>query len=160
MANIQLDTRFGDVSIDTSKVITFHRGIPGYEKNTQWALFHELDENGNLVSGVVVHLLAIDDGILALPLTDPSLFGFSYEFELSDSETAELKLEDPNDILVLAVMSNNNVSNSPAALPTANIYANLAAPILINTKSRIGMQKLLTGRRTSVNYNPKFALLQ
>ena len=153
MANIKLNTRFGELSIDPSKVITFPNGIPGFEKNTKWALFHEVSEDGKPVNGVVVHLLSLDDGNVSLPLTDPSLFGFSYEIELSDSDTAELKLEDPNDTLVLATLSDNNSApHSAVTLPAANIYANISAPILINMKSQIGMQKLLIGKKAKVKF--------
>ena len=41
---------------------------------------------------------------------------------------------------------------NPAALPVLSIYANLSAPILINTKSRIGMQKILVGNESRVNF--------
>lgn len=159
MANIQLNTRFGELSIDPCKIITFPRGIPGFEKNTQWALFHEVDDNGNRVSGVVIHLLSIDDGNVALPLTDPSLFGFSYEFELSDSEVAELKVEDQNDLLVMATMSANKEASLGKDLPpAANVYANISMPILINTRSRIGIQKLLVDKKARVKYSTELVM--
>ena len=160
MANIQLNTRFGELSIDPAKIITFPNGIPGFENNKKWTLFHEVDENGEWISGVVVHLLSIDDGRIALPLTDPGLFGYSYEIELSDSDAAELKLEDPNDMLVLATLSDNNSTpHSVATLPETNIYANIAAPILINTKSQTGMQKLLVGnKKAKVKFTTELAL--
>ncbi len=159
MTDIQLNTRFGELSFDPSKIITFPRGIPGFEKNKRWALFHEVDENGKRVGGVVVHLLSIDDGNVALPLTDPSLFGFSYEFELSDSEVAELKLEDPSDLLVLAVMSTNKEAPLGKDLPpAANTYANISMPILINTRSRTGMQKLLADKKAKVRYSTELIM--
>ena len=159
MTDIRLNTRFGELSIDPSKIITFSRGIPGFEKNKRWALFHEVDEKGNRVGGVVVHLLSIDDGNVALPLTDPSLFGFSYEFELSDSEVAELKLEDPNDLLVMATMSVNKDAPLDNDLPpAANIYANISMPILINTRARIGMQKLLADKKAKVRYSTELIM--
>jgi len=155
MANIKLNTRFGELNIDSSRVITFPRGIPGFEQNTQWTLFHEVDEKGERVSGVVVHLQSIDDETVSLPLTEPSLFGFNYELVLTDSEVAELKLADPDDVLVLVTLSNKNVvPQSGNNMPPANMHANISAPILINTKSCIGMQKILVGRESKVDYRP------
>jgi len=150
VANIKIDTRFGELSIDPSQVITFPRGIPGFEKSTMWKLFHEIDESGNWVSGVVIHLQSIDDGDVSLSLTDPTLFGFNYDLVLTDSEVAELKLEAPEDIMVLTALStrNNVVPQNGRKLIMENMYANISAPILINIKSRIGMQKILTGKES------------
>jgi flagellar assembly factor FliW len=118
-------------------------------------LFHELNEQGGMVSGVVVHLQSVDDENVSLPLTEPNLFGFNYELVLTDSEVAELKLEDPNDILVLTTLSSKNiVPQSGETMPAANMYANISAPILINTKSRIGVQKILVGRESKVDFRP------
>lgn len=157
MANIKVDTRFGELSIDPSQVITFPRGIPGFEKSTMWKLFHEIDEAGNWVSGVVIHLQSIDDGDVSLSLTDPTLFGFNYDLVLTDSEVAELKLEDPEDVMVLTALSarNNVTPQDGRKMITANMYANISAPILINTKSRIGMQKILTGKESKVDFRPR-----
>ena len=157
MENIKLETRFGELNIDPSQVITFPRGIPGFEKSTMWKLFHEVDESGNCVTGVVIHMQSLNDGDVSLPLTDPTLFGFNYDMELSDSEVAELQLDDPADVMVLTALStkNNVVSENGHKLLTANMYANISAPILINTKSRIGMQKILTGKESKVDYRPR-----
>lgn len=151
MANIKVDTRFGELEVDSSQVITFPRGIPGFEKSTQWMLFHELDEQGNWKNGVVVYLQSIDEGDVALPLTDPALFGFNFELVLSDSEVAELKLEDPSDVMVLTTLSVKNKMVGGGHPSFADMYANISAPILINTKSRIGMQKMVAANESRVD---------
>ncbi|MDO8464163.1 MAG: flagellar assembly protein FliW [Gallionella sp.] len=146
MANIRIKTRFGELSIDPAQIITFPKGIPGFEKCTKWKLFHEIDDQGHLVNGMVVHLLSIEDGDVSLPLTDPTLSGFNYNLVLTDNEIAELELEDPSDILVLAALSvKNGAPQNGQKKVKGNMYANISAPILINTKSRIGMQKILGG---------------
>ena len=157
MKNIKLTTKFGELDIDPSQVITFPRGIPGFEKSTTWKLIHEIDDAGNCVNGVVIHLQSLNDGDVSLALTDPTLFGFNYDMELSDSEVAELNLDDPADVVVLTALSakNNVVPQNGQKLLTANMYANISAPILINTKSRIGMQKILTGKESKVDYRPR-----
>lgn len=153
MADIKVDTRFGELNVDPSQVITFPRGVPGFETSTRWKLFHEVDALGNWAGGVVVYLQSIDDGEVSLPLTDPTLFGFNFDLVLSDSEIAELKLEDPSDILVLTTLSVRNPSAGNVPHPSmADMYANISAPILINTKSRIGMQKTLVARESKVDF--------
>jgi flagellar assembly factor FliW len=144
MTSIQLDTRFGKINVDPAQIITFSKGIPGFEKLTKWMLFHEVDEHGKWISNVVVHLQSIEDPDISLSLTDPGLFGFNYELVLSDSDVAELKLEDPSDAVVLATLSNKNVTLPNAKTQSgADVFVNISAPILINSKSRIGIQKVL-----------------
>ncbi|MDZ4202275.1 MAG: flagellar assembly protein FliW [Gallionella sp.] len=154
MANIKIDTRFGELTIDPAQVITFPQGIPGFEDSTKWKLFHEVDERGEWVSGVVVHLQSVSDRDVSLSLTDPSMFGFSYDLVLTDSEVAELKLEDPEDVLVLTVLSIRDEASKKSGMPPLdNMYANISAPILINTKSQIGIQKILMKRHGKISFN-------
>jgi len=144
MADIKVNTRFGELSVDPAQVITFPRGIPGFENCTRWKLFHEIDEQGNLVNGMVVHLQSIDDGDVSLPLTEPALFGFQYNVTLTDSEATELEIDDPGDILILTALSvKSDAPQHGHSQIMGNTYANISAPILINTKQRIGIQKIL-----------------
>ncbi|MDX8379168.1 MAG: flagellar assembly protein FliW [Gallionella sp.] len=153
MSHIKLNTRFGELSVEASKIITFSNGIPGFENCTRWTLFHELNELGEPVSGVVVHLQSLDDESVSLAMTEPNLFGFNYELELSDSEEAELKFEDASDVLVLMALYQNSENTQDKAEPSGvNIFANLSAPILINTKAHIGLQKALFGSASKVNF--------
>ncbi|HZW24571.1 MAG TPA: flagellar assembly protein FliW [Gallionella sp.] len=155
MANIKVETRYGELNVDPSQVITLPRGLPGFEQNTKWKLFHEVDEKGDIASRVVVYLQSIDDGGISIPLTDPTLFGFNYDLVLSDSEAAELGIEDPSDVLVLTTLSlRNPEAGGVRRLSSTDMYANLSAPILINTKSRIGMQKTLVGHESKVGFKP------
>lgn len=150
MTSIKLNTRFGELDIDSSQVITFPNGLPGFEACKSWAFFHELNDKGEPVNGVVIHLQSMDDANVSLPLTEPNLFGFNYQLVLSDSEVEALKLEDPSDVLVLTTLSaKNDGAQGTDAASTANMYANISAPILINIKTRIGMQKILSGKKDS-----------
>jgi flagellar assembly factor FliW len=149
-----LSTRFGQLEVDPSTIIAFPRGIPGFETSVEWKLLHEEVESANPDTSTVHYLLSLNDPDVALPVADPSVFGFSYEFVLTDSELAELKLDDTSDLAVLVVLSSKN--NSPQDRPASvqNIFANISAPILINTKSRIGMQKIFIGSEAKAAVNP------
>lgn len=153
MANIKIDTRFGELEVDPSQVITFPRGIPGFEKNTRWKLFHEMNQDGGWLNGVVVYLQSLDEGDVSLPLTDPTLFGFNYDLVLTDSEVAELGLKDPGDILVMTTLSVKNAVQGAHPPALSDLYVNISAPILINVKSRIGMQKVLTARESRIGFH-------
>ncbi|HEX5337428.1 MAG TPA: flagellar assembly protein FliW [Gallionella sp.] len=155
MVPTKVNTRYGELNVDPEKVITFPRGLPGFEKNTKWYLFHEVNDKGECVNGVVVHLQSLEDNEVTMSLTDPTIFGFNFDLVLTDSETAELKLKDPDDVLVLTTLSTKNVvPQNGGGLPLANLNTNISAPILINTKERVGMQKILTGKESKVDFRP------
>lgn len=144
-------TRFGQFEVDPLTVIKFPHGIPGFETSTDWKLLHEEDDEGKPKAGIVFYMQSLTDPDASLPLVEPSVFGFNYEFVLSDREIAELKLDDPADLAVLVVLSNKNPQPQNLPTPVQDIFANITAPILINTKSRFGMQKIFTGTEAKVS---------
>lgn len=152
MTDMKLKTRYGELSFDSSQVITFPHGIPGFEQYRKWKLFHEIDESGNWRNSVVLYLQSLDDTAVLLPLTDPVLFGFNFNLALSDTEAIELQLDDPCDVLVLTTLSlgyPEAVNSQPQ--PVSAMYVNISAPILINTKACIGMQKIAIVRESGID---------
>lgn len=146
-------TRLGQLDVDEGSTIAFPRGVPGFESSTKWKLFYEEDEGGKPKAGVVCLMQSLNDPDVTLPVTDPALFGINYQFVLTDSEIAELKLDDPNDLAVLVVLSQKNKVPQPTmAVPVENVGANLTAPLLINAKSRIGIQKIFLGPEAKIEY--------
>lgn len=146
-------TRLGQLDVDEGTTVTFPRGLPGFENSVKWKLFYEEDDSGNPRAGVVYLMQSLNDPDVTLPVTNPSLFGINYEFILSDSEIAELKLDDPNDLAVLVVMSQKaKIPQSTMAVPVENLGANFTAPLLINPKSRIGIQKAFLGPDVKIEY--------
>ena len=143
-------TRFGQLDVDPSTVINFPRGIPGFETSTDWKLLYEENDDGSPSTGIVFHMQSLAAPDVRLSLADPAVFGFNFEFVLSDSEIAELKLEDPADLAVLVALSNKSPSPQNRPISMQDVYANIAAPILINIKSRIGVQKVFAGPEAKV----------
>lgn len=147
-------TRFGDITINPDTVITFPRGIPGFENCVRWTLLRELADEGQNPAGVVYLLQSLDDPDVTLPVADPTLFGFNYEFVLADAETNELKLEDPSDLAVLVALSAKaKVPQADNRVPLSNWHANVAAPILLNIRSLVGAQKIMAGN-DRITYTP------
>lgn len=142
-------TRFGEVEAQSSATFTFPRGIPGFETSTQWKLLFEAGEDGAPPAGVVFYLQSLSEPDACLPVADPGVFGFNCEFVLSDSEIAEIKLEEPLDIAVLVVLSNKGTVAEPLSMQ--NLFANIAAPILLNVKSHMGMQKVFVGPEAKIS---------
>lgn len=119
--------RFGTLEVNTSKIIEFPHGLPGFESCRRFTL---LDPPGNDPKYFI--LQSLDDVEVAFHIADPSRFGFSYEISLSDAEAAEIGLADPAAAAVAVILS-----KTEGATP---VSANLNAPLVINLASRRGLQ--------------------
>lgn len=146
-------TKVGQMEVDPTTILKFPHGIPGFETSTDWKLLYEENEDENPCARIVFHLQSLSAPEIILSLADPADFGFNFEFVLSDSETAELQLDAPSDLAVLVVLSNKNPSAQGGLTSLQDVFANIAAPILINTKSRIGMQKVFNGPEAKVEFS-------
>lgn len=131
---------FGSVDVNPEQVIEFPAGLLSFENNKRFMLIHET-ESGDPVSFT---LQSLDDPHLALQIIDPAALGFTYELALTDAETASIKLTDPADAVVVLVLFKQE------GKATAGMGANLRAPLVVNTKARLGLQKLLTKVRPNV----------
>lgn len=130
---------FGAVDVNPEQVIEFPEGLLSFENSKRFMLIHE-NEAGEPVSFT---LQSLDDSAVALQIIDPSALGFTYELALTDEESATIKLADPADAAVVLVIFKQDGA-------TAGIGANLRAPLIINTKTRLGVQKVLTNVRPNV----------
>jgi len=139
-------TQFGTQEIDPESILTFPKGMPGFENCTRYKLFHEDKEQP------VVHWLqSIDDPNVAFSVVDPAVFGLNYEFVLSDEEERLLKMESVDDIAVFLIA----YKQQPDADSKANINANINGPIVLNIRTRIGMQKVLVGLQADITLKSK-----
>ena len=67
----------------------------------------------------------------------PGAYFSDYDIELDDRECADLGLTDPADALVLVMVT--------VGRDAANTTANLLAPVVINARTRVAAQVILTG---------------
>ncbi|MGL5632417.1 MAG: flagellar assembly protein FliW [Azovibrio sp.] len=131
---------FGTVEVQPEQVFEFRDGLVSFEDCKQFMLIHETDTGGEPVSFT---LQSLDNPAVALQIIDPVTLGFTYELALTDDEIAKIKLTDPADVAVMLVLFKQD-----AAAP--GISANLRAPLIVNTKARLGIQKVLTQVRPNV----------
>ena len=123
---------FGNVDVAPERVINFPQGLVGFEHLHQFMLVHESDK-GEPASFT---LQSLDEPSLAFEIVDPTAIGFHYELALTDAENALLKSPQPGDIAVMLVLFKQEGED-------ASIGANLRAPLLLNTKDRVGLQKVM-----------------
>ena len=127
--------------IDSGKIITFPLGIPGFEKYTRFTIFHK-EENGINV----YWFESVEGPSITFTMVDPTVYGLNYELWLTDEEQKLLDADDPNSIAILLILKKNDQQDSVIGL-----NANIAGPVIINVKNRIGLQKVIL--RPNVNVN-------
>ncbi|MBL8403205.1 MAG: flagellar assembly protein FliW [Dechloromonas sp.] len=124
---------FGAVEVSPEKVIAFPNGLVGFEQNKRFMLVHE---EGNAQPSSYT-LQSLDDPALALQIVDPVTLGFNYELALSDAEMAILQSPAAEDVAVMQVLFKQEEGGKAAIIPS------LRAPLLINIKARVGLQKVM-----------------
>ena len=122
-------TRFGDIEVDDSNVITVLGGIIGFENYYRFVILDFLKDSQ------FRWLQSLNDPEIAFVICDPWYFFKDYNFELSDENQNELEIESLNDIVAVAI------STIPTDITKTTL--NLISPIIINLKKMIGKQVIL-----------------
>ena len=123
---------FGEQVIDPDTIITFPQGIPGFEDNKTYKLFHQ---EGN---EIIYWLQSLDDENLGFSVADPIHFNINYLFVLSDAEEQLLQLTDVSDLAFLLILQRNELQGGKPM-----IKGSLTSPLIVNTKTRLAIQKIL-----------------
>lgn len=141
---------FGNQQIDPDTVIHFPKGMPGFEDQTRFKLFHQEG------SEIVFWLQSLDNLDLVFSVAHPTHFNINYNFVLSDSEEKLLQLESGDDILILILLHKDN--ETEAGKPT--IKGSIKAPLVINSAKRIGLQKVLIAIEQSITLTEKISQIE
>lgn len=110
-------TRFGRLEIAEEAIVEFPAGLIGL-RGSRYALLARSDD------AAFVWLHSLEDGGLAIPLTNPFGFFPGYEVVLSDAEAARIGITDPADADVWVTVR--------AGAELGDFSANLLAPILVS----------------------------
>ena len=129
----------GEVDVSADRILNFPAGLPGFEACRQFALLHA---EGNDAPQLFM-LQSLDDADVGFTVTTPDILGLNYEFPLSDDEVAGLQLGNADDASVLLIVSRGEPGASP-------VRANVMAPLVVNTATRRGLQKIIGKVDTSV----------
>lgn len=122
-------TRFGDIDVPDGSVITFTQPIIGFQEYRRFVLLPGPPESA------VTWLQSTESGELAFLLMNPKDVVPDYGFHLGQHELAELavSVQSELDIYTILVVSED----------VTKVRTNLKAPILINTRQRLGKQTVL-----------------
>jgi len=131
---------FGSVDVNPESIITFPNGLVAFENNKRFMLVHE-DAAGDEANFT---LQSVEEPGLAFQIVDPTALGFHYELALTDAENAALQTPAPEDVAVMLIMFKEEEGDNPAISP------NLRAPLVINTRARVGLQKVMENLRPNI----------
>lgn len=132
---------FGDVDLDDEKILTFERGIIGFEELRKFALIYN-NENGS--DTAIQWLQSVEERSVALPVIDPSSVIMDYNPSVEDSYLTPLGPLTPDDTAVFVTLT------VPEKIE--NMSVNLKAPIVINAATKKGCQ-VITESDFPVKYN-------
>jgi len=118
----------GVVNYSEEDIIFFKNGLPGFEYLKKFIVFPLKDND----SFSIIHSIEEDVGII---LISPFIVKENYEFKLEENILEELKIKEPNEVMVYTTVTlNSNIEK---------ITTNLKAPIVINRFSKLGKQIII-----------------
>ena len=131
---------FGTVEVADDRIIEFPAGLPGFEQCQRFALVHEEGREAE-----VFLLQSVDDPEVAFSVTAPGRLGVNLEFDLTDDDLALVKLDSigkADDVAIVIIIRSQKAEEAGPA--GAGLSANFMAPLVINTRARLGMQKVIS----------------
>lgn len=122
--------------------VRFNKGIPGFEDLKNF-IFKDLQDNDKFKV-----MESIEQREISFVTVSPFEIYEEYEINLNDETINELQIENPEDVLVLSIITLGKT------LETSTM--NLKAPLVINIKNNLGKQYILQNE----NYDTKHPLIR
>ena len=134
---MEIETRdFGKIDVNEDDIIKFPEGIPGFLEEKKFVLLPVAEDSPFVI------LQSITTANLAFITIEPVDIIADYEFEISDKVEKLLKIEQIEDLLIF------NIATIRDSIK--NMTVNLAAPVVINIKKRLGKQIILDDEKYPV----------
>lgn len=124
---IQIQTSiWGEINIAEESIYEFPKGLPGFEKETLFAL---IPWEGTSF----FYLQSMHDSELSFLIVNPFEFAQDYSFELSEGDKEELSIQDEVSVYSIVTIQQEAVKST----------MNLLAPLVLNPVRRLGKQVIL-----------------
>lgn len=131
---------FGEVDLPEEKILTFERGLIGFESFKQYTILYDCEKEKNNISW----LQSVDEPSFAIPIIKPWLVKEDYNPIVEDELLQGLgELTDDNLVILLTM-------NVPTDLTKMSV--NLKAPIVINSDTRKGVQVVVENQDYEIKY--------
>ena len=128
----------GEIAIETTNIITFEHGIPGFEEEHDFVLL-PIEDNE------VFHVLqSIQTPALAFIVTNPYTITTNYTFDLEEATVHSLQIKEEKEVAVFAIVSLKE--------SIAESTINLKAPIVLNTNNNKAKQVILNNDDYSIRH--------
>lgn len=127
---------WGAQEIDEARIVTFPNGLPGFPDCRRFAV---LSGEGS----TFLWLQSVEQVEVALPMAEAFSLFPDYDVELDADDAVALQITDPERVAVFVIVT---VHGDPL-----QAHANLVAPVIINTATCLGRQKILTQSGYAVN---------
>ncbi len=131
-------SKFGELDIDDSKIITFTEAILGFPDSKKFVL---LDNTKSLFKW----LQSTENKDLAFVVIDPLLILDNYEVSVTSDDVKDLNLSGIEKAVVLSIV---NIANE-----CASVTANLVGPIIFNPEKMLAKQIVLINSPYSLKHN-------
>lgn len=115
---------FGKVEIADDKIITFDKGLVGFDDYKKYTIIYDSTDNEN---NGIMWLQSVDEVSLALPVIDPMIIRSDYDPVVDDELLASIQIDKNTQFLVLVTMTVPN--------DITKMTVNLKAPIVINAEN-------------------------
>ncbi|MBF0607389.1 MAG: flagellar assembly protein FliW [Candidatus Magnetobacterium sp. LHC-1] len=122
-------SRFGELEVEEDKVISFPRGLAGFEGLTRYCLL--------FTDKPVKWLHSVDDPEVAFTLVDPFVIHKDYTFTAVDEVEEFLQCNKVEHLLVLVA----------ATIGEKEMLVNFSSPIVINTSNMKAAQLMIVDDR-------------
>lgn len=119
-------------SIQSEKIFTFPKGIPGFEEYTTFKIFHK--DDGKVSA---YWLESCEMPVVTFTLVDPTAYDLNYDIFLNDMEQKIIEADNPLDIGVFLMLKKESEQSTP------QLGANIGGPLVINVQKLLGLQKVL-----------------
>jgi len=126
----------GEMQYEENNIITFNKGIPGFNELKKFIL---LDLQGYEPFKL---LQSLENDEISLIVTSPYEFFDEYEIKLSEETIKNLKINSPEQVIILTTVTLNS--------DVKKITTNLQGPIVINTSTNFGEQIVLDNSKYKV----------
>ena len=157
---MQINTKwFGTVEIDDAKVITFEKGLIGFEDCSRFAIVYETEDKKEKP---IMWLQSLDEQALALPIIKPEYIVDEYAPDVEDELVYKLGENVRRNILKRmkkTILLPNHVSLMTVPSDLTKMTCNLKAPIIINTATMKAVQAVAANEDYVVRF-PVYNLLK
>jgi flagellar assembly factor FliW len=132
--------RFGTIEIKDDRVLTLDGGLLGFSNITNFIL---VDAQGD-PRLPFKWMISTEDPEVGFLVADPGMFFSDYVFDLTPEDASQLKIEKPEDITVVTLLT---IPADPRM-----ITANLRGPLVFNNQTRRGKQLVLNSHQYATKH--------